>query len=133
MNPVKRSLVMSVALSVRKWAVEKAIKRDRASSDLCGWCGIASAQLFRALARVNITATLHYTANHCFLMVDDYIVDVTATQFRAFKQTPVLILHKDEADEYWFYQCADMFEYPAHLRDHQLKEKWPLDQIAYAR
>lgn len=133
MNKKLQSSVLSIALSVRQWAEEKATKAKYNPDTLCGWCAIASAQLFRELQRANIPAELHYVSGHCFVVVDDYVVDVTATQFDEFPKEKVLIRHTKELSHLWFYLTEKIFLYPTELRDHQLKEKWPRKQIAYTR
>ena len=133
MNPKLESAVFNIALSVREWTEQKATKAKYNPDTLCGWCAISAAQLFRELQRAKIAAELHYVSGHCFVVVDDHVVDVTATQFSEFSRERVLIRHTKELADLWFYQTDKIFLYPTELRDHQLKEKWPRKQIAYTR
>ena len=50
--------------------------------DLHGLCAHAAMDLFRALQEAGILAQYVVGQNHCFCMVDNLIVDTTATQFR---------------------------------------------------
>jgi hypothetical protein len=133
LEPVLLSQITAIAQSVRTWTEQKATRAKYNPGDLCGWCGISAAQLFRALSRCGIKALLHYTPGHCFVEVNNHVVDVTATQFRDFADKKILVLHMSEAEKYWHYQSTHQFKYPTELRDHQLKEKWPAEEIAYTR
>ena len=128
-----RDKVLPIARSVRKWAERKAEAAKYNPDTLCGWCAIASAHLFRALKNEGIESELHYVSGHCFVVVDDYVVDVTATQFAELRAGDVFIKHHKEVDQHWFYQSSHIFEKPMELREHQLKENWPRRQIAYTR
>ena len=131
--------VLSIAQKVRTWTEQKEIKVNPSKPDLklTGWCAIASCHLFRQLANAGIKSEIHLYEgkdySHAFIVVDDHVVDVTATQFRQFRKTPVVIIHQKEAEQYEFYNSDMIFQFPAKLRDHQLKEGWPNNQIAMTR
>ncbi len=133
MNKTLRAKVMLIAENVRNWTEEKAFRTNYNPGDLCGWCAISAAQLFRELRKEKINAELHYVSGHCFVVVDDYIVDVTATQFSEFADKKINIIHTKEAEQYWFYTAEKVFTHPTQLRKYQLEERWPRRQIAYAR
>jgi len=133
MNKELRAKVLPIAKRVRKWAEEKASRANYNPHNLCGWCAIAAAQLFRELRREDISAELHYVSGHCFTVVDDHIVDVTATQFVDFEKKEVNIVHTKEAEQYWYYQTEKVFTSVDKLRKHQLDSKWPRNQIALTR
>lgn len=124
--------VISIATGVRQWVEAKA---EQANTDesLVGWCARASGELFNRLAEVGITAEIHGNSNHVFVVVDDYIVDVTATQFVQFERTPVVIMHlKEVTTDHWYYHSSWQAKSSTDLRKRQVKEKWPTKQIAYA-
>jgi len=133
MNRELRSKVLLIAKRVRQWTQEKAEKAKYNTHTLCGWCAISSAHLFRELRKENIQAELHYVSGHCFVVVDDYIVDVTATQFSELDAKDVFIMHHKAAQEYWFYRTEQVFYTPSELREHQFRESWPRKQICYTR
>jgi hypothetical protein len=133
MNKELRIRVLPIAAKVREWTEAKAFRADYNPDTLCGWCAIAAAQLFRELTREKVPAEIHYVSGHCFVVIDDYVVDVTATQFDEFAKEKILIRHVKELSEHWYYQTEKVFTKPIELRDHQLKEKWPRKQIAYTR
>jgi hypothetical protein len=133
MNNDLRSRVLIVAKHVRQWTQDKANRTRYNPHNLCGWCAISAAHLFRELRRKNIDVELHYVRNHCFTVVDDYVVDVTATQFVDFEDVEINILHYKEAQEYRFYNTEKIFTTPTQLRDHQLRTKWPTREICYTR
>ena len=128
--------VFAIAKSVRQWTQESARKARYHPSDLMGWCAISSAKMLRELKAAGIDGKIHvrdYYDCHCFVVVDDYVVDVTATQFSEFRNNPVVIMHIKEAEAYDFYTTEKVFKLPDELRVHQLRTKWPKRQIAYTR
>lgn len=133
MNRELRKRVYAIAKRVRIWTQQKADDTNFNAHNLCGWCAISAAELHRQLNRERINAELHYVGGHCFAVVEDYVVDVTATQFEEFEDVEINIIHLKEADEFWYYNSAKVFSDPMDLRKHQLKEKWPKKQICYAR
>lgn len=133
MNQVLLNTVLPIAKRVRHWTEQKAERAKFNAHNLCGWCAISAAHLFRELKNNGINAELHYAPGHCFVVVDDYVVDVTATQFERFESNEICIMHIKEADQFTFYQSTHIFDTPSELRDHQFKERWPRKQIAYTR
>jgi hypothetical protein len=132
----KLAKVYSVALEVRAWAEEASEKSGNTVIDLNGWCAIASAELHNRLKRVGIDSELHMAMEHIgchvFVVVDDYIVDVTATQFKEFRNETIVMRHNKELMDYWFYQSSEAFPSSKSLRRFQRREQWPMEQIAYA-
>ena len=128
--------VFAIAKSVRQWTQESARKARYHPSDLMGWCAISSAKMLRELKAAGIDGKIHvrdYYDCHCFVVVDDHVVDVTATQFDEFKSRTIVIMHIKEAEQFSFYQHEYVFDYPDELRAHQLKTNWPKKQIAFIR
>lgn len=127
-----RRSVETIARHVRAWALDQAGVYER---DLCGWCGICSAELWRRLTRAGVDSRIHLHnsdwESHVFLVVDDHIVDVTATQFTEFRQVPVVIIPEFEGKAYSFYSTVEVFNTAEELRRHQLKTKWPKMQVAF--
>lgn len=135
MNRQVRQQVSDIAWGVRSWAVARA-GRDH---DLAGWCARASGQLWRLLAQEGVRSEIHewdsawdHTA-HVFVVVSDHVVDVTATQFGAFRRQPVVIMHHREAEIHAFYQTTRVWNSADQLRQHQIRAGWPRDQIAFDR
>lgn len=127
-----RRSVETMARHVRAWALDRAGVYEQ---DLCGWCGICSAELWRRLTRAGIHSRIHVHnsswESHVFLVVDDHIVDVTATQFTEFRQVPVVIIPEFEGKAYSFYSTVEIFDSAMDLRQYQLKNKWPKMQVAF--
>ena len=134
MNPELKNKVLPIAKRVRTWTERKAERAKYNQHNLCGWCAISAAQLFRELRRENIDAELHYVSGHCFVAVGDHIVDVTATQFVKFENVEINIIHIKEAQEcFWYYKSEKTFDNPTALREHQIKNNWPKREICYTR
>ena len=141
MDHVLRSIVYRVAEDTR-WDIEsKAQYSDCPQHDketLCGWCAIAAAELHKNLSREGIAAVIvmwqdPYSVNaHCYIKVDDYVVDITATQFQEYRDVPVLILHEREAEVNEYHTGLIEFSCTKALRNHQKRELWPSSQIAFA-
>jgi len=129
------SNVLAIATDVRYWAEGRS---ENHTAHLRGWCARASAELFKKLSKKGINAEIRAwtcgitDAAHVFIVVEDHIVDVTATQFREFRDTPVLILHEKEAQDYEFYQTSASFKSVQELLVWQKKAHWPGDQMAFA-
>jgi hypothetical protein len=126
-----RDIVATLAQDVRYWAEGKA---GEGYDDLNGWCAKCSAKLHHRLRDAGIESKIHMSSNewgsHVYLVVDDHIVDVTATQFGRFPA--VMIKHQKEMDEHEFFQTTDTFNSVNELREFQKKNKWPTSQIAYS-
>ena len=126
-----RDIIYTIALGVRQWTENEA---EEWNQDLCGWCAIASAKLHTELIKAGFDSEIHMSENrggcHVFIVYDDHVIDVTATQFNFEEQ--VLILHKKEAEgrSEWF-ETAKTYRNVKHLRKEQVKDGWPTEQIAY--
>lgn len=128
-----RYKVQDIAQDVRDWAEDKA---EWDGHDLTGWCAKASAELFKRLSRAGVKAEIHMWVSpvcdsaHVFIVVEDHVVDVTATQFREFRNHPIVIKHVREAEVYDHWQSCDMFTSVKALRRQQMRDDWPADQVA---
>lgn len=126
--------VLVAARRVRDWSVQL-----NPFSDLSGWCARASGELFRLLEAQGRTPELHLwtwdrdASAHVFVVCDDHVVDVTATQFREFRCQPIVIMHQRESQAYEFYRSVDQFHSVRELIRYQRLARWPLDQMAFER
>ena len=119
--------VHAVAKATRKWADKNKHKNDF-PDDLCGMCAIASAKLHDDLREKGITdAEIAYNEGHCFVLWKGLVFDVTATQFGK-KQKVFVAPFEDVKEERW-YKIERTFVTSTALRKHQVKEKWPLEQL----
>lgn len=137
MNKQLKSKVMTLAKSARSWAMEEAARVDNYNKfDLCQWCAIATGKLHVELHNAEIESMIGVCndsqhGSHAFNIVDDYIVDITATQFYEFAQTPIVMMHSKMAERYWYYGITEMFANVDQLRKHQVSTKWPKSQWTY--
>lgn len=80
------------------------------AEDLQGYCILASRDLFDRLEAAGYEPefAIHKepSANHCFVVCDGYVVDVTATQFG---QPPVVVIPASEAVEPWWSAGSKFF------------------------
>jgi len=128
-------LIRSIAHQCRQWCEDRDQLEAYPSETLCGWCAIAAAHLWRELRRKGIDSVIcvaeltHYS--HCYILCEDHIVDITATQFQNFRNSPILILHEREAVVYEFYNTTHTFKDARELRKWQRQGRWPSCQICY--
>lgn len=133
MDKALHDKVLAIATDVRYWAEARA---DRI--DLSGMCAIASAELHKRLTAEGIPCEIHLwyweedESAHVYCVVDDHVVDVTATQFGPFRNTPVMIMHHRIAEEHVFYQTREIFRDAVSLRRMQKRTRWPAMQVAFA-
>lgn len=121
-----------IASRARRWAMRN---RQRAEMpyDLTGMCGIASGKLWSMLTESGFNARIAIRNKvgdgHCFVIVDNYIVDVTATQFglRAVEVRPA----KDARQQHRFWRATKIHNDLHSLRQHQINTGWPSDQVAW--
>lgn len=136
MDKRTRDIVESIALQARYWAEAHADSQGGNGDTLSGWCAIASAKLHDLLTEQGIDATISVWnsswGSHVFLIVDDHVVDITATQFSEFVTQPVVIMHQKQAETFEFYQSDIELATPNDLRRYQKKNRWPNAQTAYA-
>jgi hypothetical protein len=135
MDRQTKEAVKHIAKQVRNWAEDRAFSDTyNDNHDLCGYCAIASAELFFQLKNNGFDPMIVAHDNdgncHVFIELFDHIIDVTATQFYEFENTKVVILHSKEALQYDFYEPTVIFDHPKKLVKWQKKMGWPLDQTA---
>ena len=125
-----------MALQVRSWAEDEQMKTWEYRTDLNGYCGVASGEFSRRLAREKIPHEIHMSVGdygcHVYVVIDDYVYDMTATQFPEYRDTKVLIIHTREAEVNWYHQSDEVFKSAHDLRSHQKRRRWTDWQIAYA-
>ena len=124
-----------MALQVRGWAEDEELKGDRNRPDLNGYCAVASGEFSRRLAREKIPHEIHMSVGdygcHVFVVIDDLIYDVTASQFPEYRNHKLVIKHIREAEVNWYHQADEIFKSADELRAHQKRRKWTPWQIAY--
>ena len=132
-------LIRSTAETVRFWAEGRAVGTE-GEEDLSGWCAIASAELWRQLSRLGFAVEIHAwicpqdkESAHVFLVVDDHVVDITATQFSRMRNIPVYIAHVKEAERWDHYNTQLVFKTPEDLIKYQKKVRWDAAQIAWSK
>lgn len=132
--------ILAIATDVRNWA-DLYAEEHRMSQNLCGMCAIASAELWRELVDAKFKPIIgvwtdqediHWMVSHVFIKLDDYVLDVTATQFNGMEDIPVYFAHHRtaEARGKW-YNHTHIFETPGHLIKWQKKTGWNINEIAW--
>jgi hypothetical protein len=137
-NPSRKQLT-PIAKQVRLWAEEliKRYGRDTGwwTEDMCGLCGIASAELWSRLKEVGIGADLcvwiGVVGGHVFVETGDYVLDVTATQFGS-SNPKVVIYRKRLARAHPYWNAVRRFYSVQQLHAWQKREKWPIEQQVIA-
>lgn len=132
--------VRSIAEQVRFWAEGRA-EGTYKEGNLNGMCAVAAAELWRQLAANGIKSEIcawicpaDQETAHVFLLVDDeYILDVTCTQFSKMSHILVYFEHHRVAEQWDWYQIQFNFATPDELIRWQKKTRWPVDQIAWSK
>jgi hypothetical protein len=131
-NPAE---VINIAQDVRLWAEKRAEKYgDTSPQCLTCYCAIASAKMSVMMQKAGIAHKLAMAesviGSHVFVLVGNWIVDVTATQFG--EEEKIFIKHSHAADLAWYHKVNHTFPSANHLIDMQRKTGWPREQIARA-
>lgn len=138
MNKTFQDRVHSIAQDVRLWAEGRAQSDENSYASLVGYCAIASAKLFSELQKKGFDPEIHIWVHgllpdaHVFIILEDHVVDITATQFRDFEQETVVIMHVKEAEAFKHWHSILSFDSVKELIAYQKKTRWPRDQIAYS-
>ena len=121
--------IKTIARSVRKWAEKTYGNSNYFTKSLSGLCAICSYRLFLKLKEKGISSEFvnNYWSQHCFVLVDNYIVDVTATQFCYEKKMPkVLVKRLDKVNDREIWSIGDRARDPNHIR--KILKQWPKEQ-----
>lgn len=128
--------IRTIARRVRKWAEKKIEEHDGFGADLDCFCAIGARELFRALCKekhfenVSICMNNDGISDHCFVMCDGYIVDITATQFSG--NAAVVVKPREnvnlERHPYWNIteECKSVRTFNKRLKE----TGWPEEQMA---
>lgn len=139
MNRTLRTTVINSARKIRAWCEAENVSQGGPKyTNFSGWCAIASARLFQELTTAGIQPEINMAVDgdtgvsHVFLVVDDHVVDITATQFEPFQDKKLVIMHAKEAEVHWFYQPKESYRSVNKLREAQISRNWPKSQLVPA-
>lgn len=127
-------LIEDVAKEARAQALYRnEIEELGYDDDLLGMCAVASAILFQMLVDAGFDAKICYAVGqafmdeaHVFCMVDDLIIDITASQFGL---RDVEVLKKGSPhSRRWFWTPQRKFSTVEQLAVRQRKDQWPRHQ-----
>lgn len=142
LDKMELAFVRDLARDVREWTEQLYFVRQQSDGltgrplpTLCGYCAIASAELWRRLRDQGIYSQLHvsYTVygSHVYVVLEDHIVDVTATQFHDITvDHDQLYIRHARMSAHVYHQTTEIFETADDLRRFQRQGRWPKDQIA---
>lgn len=101
------------------------------SKDLSGLCAIASGELHARLKRNGISSTIVLYEGigygHCFVEVENHVVDITATQFGEREKVCVKPVEEARAKDFW--NSVHRFNSVKTLKKYQRKIGWPQEQV----
>lgn len=124
-----RRLAYRVRESVEKIAEDEVDVRDSFNDPetLGGFCARASAMLSALLAANNIEHQLVYSSSgHVFITCQNYIVDVTATQFRS--DVGAVCMRPKESMQSTWWKVSKVFDSISDLIIWQTDNNWPWQQ-----
>ena len=124
MTPDQWIHVIRIAYEVRDWAEDFA-RKNRFPGDLCGMCAIVSGEISKRLAAKRIKHEIALSREHAFLIVDEMVVDATASQYTC--DQPVVIKPLDDVKSSIHYKKIETF---SNVRDAKkyLARRWPASQ-----
>ena len=130
-----KELVIDLAKKTRYWS-EKYAKKNGFKSCLAGMCGIASCVLHQKMLKHGITdVKICCNSFHCFLTYDNYIIDITATQFQE-KEKVFIKPIKDFFDTQYYlsfnWDIHQTFDNYQEFRLYQESTGWPRKQLAFS-
>jgi hypothetical protein len=119
--------IYALVVGVRKWCEENrtTITTKPFDKTLSGMCAIASSRLYEVLKQHGYTSVIAMAEHrngvetHCFVVYEDFILDVTSSQFCKDKIT---VRHTKEVLE-WYWQVDLEFMSVEALRRYQ-KKTW---------
>ena len=128
--------ILRIARKTRAWAE---LNRDAGGFpfDLNGMCAIAAMKLFDDLTQQGFAAHIainnRVNMGHCFVIVDNHVVDVTATQFgketvffKPLADAKNTVPSRFEPSPWKFTKLHDSIE---TFRKHLKKSGWPKHQV----
>lgn len=118
----------NIARACRK-RIEKYAKDFYFPDNLEELCAISSATLFEEFKKHGIKAKIISNSFHCFIRIDDKIVDITATQFGT-HYPKILIQKAEEFKKNIYYKEEYSFTSIKKLYNWQYKREWPNRQLA---
>ena len=121
--------IEAIALKTRA-EVQVELKALEFPENLCGACAIANYRLWLRLRAFG--AKLMASDEHIFLMLDKYVVDITATQYLVFSKYPVLIMPFEEIKALGprtSYPYRNAKEIPSVSAAELFFEDWDFEQI----
>lgn len=129
-NAVNLSLVRKIAAKVRRELFKNRYKYNCYYEDLEGMCAIASYSLFCELNKCSglsgCAIGLALADSHCFVVVNNKIVDITASQFG--KEYPKVYIADVDDDLGCWWQDADIFYSDYEICLAFKNKAWPDDQ-----
>ncbi|KKL97551.1 hypothetical protein LCGC14_1833390 [marine sediment metagenome] len=141
MTKARKQLIRKIAREVRAWAEEFAWREngkheDRFGSDLKRMCGICAYKLWSRLRELKVRASVAFGYYHVFVVVEEYLVDVSATQFGCVKVVLRLLKNADKTASLqkvcvypslnFVYSCSDTL----HSTRHNQQSPFHYDELA---
>jgi hypothetical protein len=124
-----KNKIIKCAQSAREWADGHARYHTIFNSSLQGMCAITSAYLFELLIQAGLKAKIAYNDNHCFILTNGYLVDVTASQFPDIKEKICIQKYNQLQCPPRYWRISKKFNSVLELQMYQQEHFWPNYQI----
>jgi hypothetical protein len=123
--------IIAIARAVREWAEERAAQFGDSDPQLSCYCAIASAKMSLMLNEAGIKHRIGYAyapiGGHMFILIDGWIVDVTATQFG--EDEKILVRHTHATRLPWYHRVKQTFMSAQTMLRWQERNRWPEEQM----
>jgi hypothetical protein len=135
MTRVERLQVYNIAKKVRKWS-EWYYESHHGyfygnSLGLGGMCGISSFKIYKRLLDEgfsNDRVKMAFNGGHVYVMLDDYVIDLTATQFDN-NVKPIVLKKQNNLPNKWWWRYTKLLN---SYRDIAKEfENWPISQSPF--
>jgi hypothetical protein len=126
--------IKEIAIQARAWAEDYQLKHPKHFPEcLASLCAISSAYLSHQLTQNNIENSIAFCNTdrvaHFFVICQDKIIDITATQFgNKFKAIEIRDLEEIDLKETNFWETTYIFNTPSELLEYQKQYNWFKEQ-----
>jgi hypothetical protein len=126
--------INKAAMFGRSWIEENLISKFE--WDFCGACAWASTYIQHRLLQEGIAARVAISkfegGHHAFVLTDQHLIDVTATQFSPYVTSylpEVIVMERRKTREFFWENVIALLKTPNEVVEYTKRQVWPESQI----